>query len=574
MHYKRGHTDDMLCDKLKAVQATASESDSPSLYTGSSSKSYASMLLNPLSHYGNAATDDFDSTEDDCSYSTGKIGHKVRFSERVYDKINLEWRCAVIIKLVGKPNSTNAFKFMSDSLRRKWKLQGPWQLIDMPNDYFVVKFHLHEDMTTTLCGGPWIIAGQTLVVQQWKPDFNPYSNTITTMAVWVRIVGLPLKFFKDYTMRSIGRNLGTVVKVDKLTLAQSRGQFGRLCVEIDLHKPLLPYVEVEDDVYNVVYEGISMICFNCGCFGHAKDACPHQKSSTVKETDVDAATIPNMAAAKTDSNCSDTMTDDMNIDSSRHGAWMFMSYKNKKRDNMQNGQAKGQAIFGSRFSVLVQDDEDAAKAKEASVMEPVVPSAPSSHDKVPRIVTLWKSLEKKTQVRNDNKNKPPLAQDPTEPKSLSPILPCDDFKKPMRDITNGNSSGSGYNMRTFSGKSRKYGSSSKTSRGSGSATSTLPIPSPDISSLCKEGSTNPPYHNDSAMFGHCPPENDLMAKYCDTYVDSAPFCKAQNYSDIASNVFQQVADMPQDDHSLDSDNDEASMDAAMFSSNDENMTAS
>lgn len=72
---------------------------------------------------------------------------------------------------------------MSDSLKRKWKLQGPWQLIYLPNDYFVVKFHLHEDMNLALCGGPWIIVGQTLVVQQWKPNFDPFANKITTMAV-------------------------------------------------------------------------------------------------------------------------------------------------------------------------------------------------------------------------------------------------------------------------------------------------------------------------------------------------------------------------------------------------------
>lgn len=67
----------------------------------------------------------------------------------------------------------------------------------------------------------YIIVGQTLVVQQWKPNFNPFSNEITTMAVWVRIVGLLLRFCKDFTMRRIGKLLGNVVKVDKLTLAQT-----------------------------------------------------------------------------------------------------------------------------------------------------------------------------------------------------------------------------------------------------------------------------------------------------------------------------------------------------------------
>lgn len=90
LQYKRGRTDDAPCDKLKAVHVTTSEPDSPSLSKESGSMSYVSMLLNPLSHYGNVAIDDSYFTENDCSYSTGKMGPKVRFSKRVNDNINLE----------------------------------------------------------------------------------------------------------------------------------------------------------------------------------------------------------------------------------------------------------------------------------------------------------------------------------------------------------------------------------------------------------------------------------------------------------------------------------------------------
>lgn len=227
--HKRVRTDDVLGDKLKAVQVTESEPDCPIICGANGNQSYASMLLNPLHQYRNAPIENFEFADEDCVHSMGKTGPNTCFSQRLHDKLDLEWRCAVIIKLMGKPNSSNALKFMADSLRRKWNPQGPWQIIDLPNDYFVVKFHLHEDMDTALYGGPWIIAGQTLVVQQWKPSFNPSLDEITTMAVWVRIVGLPPKFFKEFTMRKIGHSLGSVVKVDKLTLSQNRGQFGRLC---------------------------------------------------------------------------------------------------------------------------------------------------------------------------------------------------------------------------------------------------------------------------------------------------------------------------------------------------------
>lgn len=226
--------------------------------------SYASTLKNPVDRFRQTMVEDFDLTEEDYSISKGKHGENISFSEKVHNKLDYDWRCAVIVKLMGKPNSTNAFEFMLGGLRRKWKLKGGWQLIDLPNDYFIVKFNLEEDMNSVLCGGPWILAGQTLVVQKWRSDFDPVKDTINRMALWVRIYGLPVKYFKQFIVAKIGKILGDVVKVDQLTIAQARGKFARVCVEVDLNKPLKPFVEVESEAYGVVYEGISMIALNVG----------------------------------------------------------------------------------------------------------------------------------------------------------------------------------------------------------------------------------------------------------------------------------------------------------------------
>lgn len=101
------------------------------------------------------------------------------------------------------------------------------------------------------------------------------------MSVWVRILGVPIRFFKDMILKLIGKILGNVVKVDRVTLAQSRGKFVRVCVEIDLQTPLQPFIEIEGTAYGVVYEGISLICFNCGCYGHAKENCPNLSPSNL-----------------------------------------------------------------------------------------------------------------------------------------------------------------------------------------------------------------------------------------------------------------------------------------------------
>lgn len=559
--HKRVRTDDVLGDKLKAVQVTESEPDCPIICGANGNQSYASMLLNPLHHYRNAPIENFEFADEDCVHSMGNTGPNTCFSQRLHDKLDLEWRCAVIIKLMGKPNSSNALKFMADSLRRKWNPQGPWQIIDLPNDYFVVKFHLHEDMGTALYGGPWIIAGQTLVVQQWKPNFNPSLDEITTMAIWVRIVGLPPKFFKEFTMRKIGHSLGSVVKVDKLTLSQTRGQFGRLCVEIDLQKPLLPRVEVEGISYGVVYEGISMICFQCGCYGHVKASCPYHVSdqtpnqspdANVSKSDIAINHTNDVGSARAMEN-SDGKTDrgTQSVAGGGHGPWMLMSYRNKKREVIAPENSKTRATYGSRFAILEDEADGIMKNAEVNVdteipSKPIVPSDPE-----PKIVTLWKQVQKKIHNKNKNEDKTQATKGTRNPVTDSNAKAKTGSSKPMMDITNGNLNVGNTMSKASYSKSRKTGASNKSSTTPSSAMN-FTFPHPDLSPLMNGKQPDPPnqdvplQQNVSAYFGHCPPENGSLNSSLDgdVGISNHDSSNDQAHSDFSSTNLQLIDVIP------------------------------
>ncbi|MCI41099.1 hypothetical protein A2U01_0062332, partial [Trifolium medium] len=62
--------------------------------------------------------------------------------------------------------------------------------------------------------------------------------------------------------------------VDKNTLAQERGKYARLCVQVNLTKPLLAMFTIKGRKYNIEYEGLHMLCTTCGRFGHYKERCP------------------------------------------------------------------------------------------------------------------------------------------------------------------------------------------------------------------------------------------------------------------------------------------------------------
>lgn len=52
-------------------------------------------------------------------------------------------------------------------------------------------------------------------------------------------VVLLLDYWKEHLIMGIGDQIGEALKVDHLTLGKMRGKYARVCVNIDLSKPLV-----------------------------------------------------------------------------------------------------------------------------------------------------------------------------------------------------------------------------------------------------------------------------------------------------------------------------------------------
>ncbi|KAK9944324.1 hypothetical protein M0R45_009897 [Rubus argutus] len=385
------------------------------------------------------------------------------------------------------------------------------------------------------------------------------------MAVWVRILGLPFSYFKECTLNNIGNLLGTVVKIDKLTLAQARGKFGRLCIEIDLQKPLRPYVEVDGLAYSVVYEGISMICFNCGCYGHVKANCsllngssdttkhiddiqtnmegPADKNNdTTMDSSGDACINPN------DSSAASTPAPILNSHDSLkvkfvslkgesetkfvgsgggHGPWMLMSYKNKKVlvSNAPNNKAPAQT--GSRFALLqtFSEGEDGALREEAptNVEELFNKSTPVE----PPIVKLWKKVQEK-----NKKNLGTTQYMPTDP------IPAKVLNKPLKDITNGKNQHK-HVVKSGTARTPRTNAAAKASSSQSREMTSFIIDSPikpqfstpilTVNNVPKPSCVT----NTSAVFGHCSLEISGNENIPEDNMDVALICNGQAFSDFA-----------------------------------------
>lgn len=111
------------------------------------------------------------------------------------------------------------------------------------------------------------------------------------LAVWVWFPNMPMEYYNPIWLLGMGHRIGTPLRVDVSTNSAGRGRYARLCVEIDLSKPLFSKFRLRRKVKRIEYEGIHVICFSCERYGHKKEHYPHGKDGCEAKTEMTEAVI-------------------------------------------------------------------------------------------------------------------------------------------------------------------------------------------------------------------------------------------------------------------------------------------
>ncbi|XP_031101937.1 uncharacterized protein LOC116005840 [Ipomoea triloba] len=197
---------------------------------------------------------------------------RIRFTAKEKDQIRAPWRQSLIIKVMGR---RVGYAYLLHRLNTMWHPKGRMELIALENDYFLVRFGMVEDLEFAKFESHWMILDHYLIIKDWVPNFDPFEDAIEKVLVWVRFPNILVEYYNLLCLRRIDNKLGRTVRIDHTTSLVSRGKLARVCVEIDITKPLLPTFTLEDKVWKVAYEGIHLVCFSCGLYGHRLDSCPH-----------------------------------------------------------------------------------------------------------------------------------------------------------------------------------------------------------------------------------------------------------------------------------------------------------
>ncbi|XP_045797590.1 uncharacterized protein LOC123891736 [Trifolium pratense] len=287
--------------------------------------------------------------------------------DTVLEELSLPYKECLVVKLLDKRLGYN---MMKTNLEAIWKLKGGFDLMEVGNSFFMVKFAEEEDKNKVINGGPWMIFDRYLAFRQWYPTFNAATATIDKTMAWIRIPSLNLVYYDESLLWAVASMVGTPVKVDMHTLRVARGKFARLCVEIDLTKPVVGKVGINGEWYQVQYEGLHVICTRCGRYGHILKDCTQKNKSATAAPEVQASPItaaPEVAAAMVTNEKGNeinggskisgeiikeimTKTDNLGINDDSdflHGDWIKV--ERKKRINKDNRRGPGGVMKETNF---------------------------------------------------------------------------------------------------------------------------------------------------------------------------------------------------------------------------------
>jgi hypothetical protein len=92
----------------------------------------------------------------------------VYLDDSVFEGLCSSWKDALVIKLLGK---NLGYQVMKERLQKIWRTTGGFDIRDVDNGFFIVKFDLPIDKEKVITQGPWMIFDHYLAVSHWSPEF-------------------------------------------------------------------------------------------------------------------------------------------------------------------------------------------------------------------------------------------------------------------------------------------------------------------------------------------------------------------------------------------------------------------
>ncbi|KAL0714902.1 hypothetical protein Bca4012_021881 [Brassica carinata] len=175
------------------------------------------------------------------------------------------------LTIIGRVTNTQIQRprAVVDFLPQVWNLEGRVTGRALGVDKFQFKFVSEEDLVMVLRKGPYHYKKWMLLIQKWEPIVSAHFPS--TISFWINIHGIPLHFWNEKTIDSIGDALGNCPErdFDGARLRIDANGLQPLEMTRDILLPTGEVTEVEFE-----YIKLEKHCFQCHSLLHEKDDCP------------------------------------------------------------------------------------------------------------------------------------------------------------------------------------------------------------------------------------------------------------------------------------------------------------
>ncbi|XP_058782915.1 uncharacterized protein LOC131657547 [Vicia villosa] len=200
------------------------------------------------------------------------------------------WETTLILYAMGEELSMNMVK---NFMEKVWNFVKLPDLFYHEEGYFILRFHSHDDMDAVLMRGPYTLRNISLMLREWKPDFNLKRDMLRTVPLCVKLPKLPLHLWGEKSLSKIGSAIGVPLVTDECTTNKLRVSYARILVEVDTTREMIKEIAIKDCEGRIMkqpveYEWKPLFCDRCQSIGHkCKDFVKRQWKPKAKPVDTE-----------------------------------------------------------------------------------------------------------------------------------------------------------------------------------------------------------------------------------------------------------------------------------------------
>lgn len=77
-------------------------------------------------------------------------------------------------------------------------------MVDLENNFFLIRLQSYGDVEYALTEGPGVIMRHYLPVQSWSPQFDSKVTKLDTINAWIRLPGMPMHLYDKRILKKVG----------------------------------------------------------------------------------------------------------------------------------------------------------------------------------------------------------------------------------------------------------------------------------------------------------------------------------------------------------------------------------